>query len=46
LTVTPPEMLALWQGSSAYVSALYAASWEIKALNPIPADYADDARWP
>lgn len=44
--LTPTEMLALWQGSAAYVSALYAASWVIKALDPIPADYADDARWP
>jgi phage tail sheath gpL-like len=44
--LTPAEMLALWQGSAAYVSALYAASWVIKALDPIPADYDADARWP
>jgi hypothetical protein len=44
--LTPPEMLDLWQQSSAYVSALYAASWTIKALNPIPADFDANSRWP
>lgn len=44
--LTPAEMLALWQGSAAYVSALYAASWVIKALDPIPADFDADTRWP
>lgn len=44
--LTPPEMLALWQASAAYVSALYAASWVIKAMKPIPADFDADARWP
>lgn len=44
--LTPPEMLALWQGSAAYVSALYAASWVIKAIDPIPADFDADSRWP
>jgi len=44
--LTPPEMLALWQGSAAYVSALYEASWAIKALDPIPADFDADSRWP
>ena len=33
--LTPPEMLALWQGSAAYVSALYEASWALKAMEPI-----------
>jgi hypothetical protein len=44
--LTPAEMLALWQGSAAYVSALYAASWAIKAMDPLPADITDDALWP
>lgn len=44
--LTPAEMLALWQGSAAYVSELYAASWVIKTLDPIPTDYADNTRWP
>lgn len=44
--LTPAEMLALWQASAAYVSALYAASWVIKALDPIPLDFDADSRWP
>jgi hypothetical protein len=44
--LTPPEMLELWQQSAAYVSALYAASWTIKALDPIPADFDAESRWP
>jgi hypothetical protein len=39
-------MLALWQASAAYVSALYEASWALKAMDPIPADYAAGERWP
>jgi hypothetical protein len=35
-----------WWGSAAYVSALYEASWVLKAMDPIPADYAADERWP
>lgn len=44
--LTPPQMLALWQQSSAYVSALYAASWAIKAMEPMPADVTADGLWP
>lgn len=44
--LTPSQMLDLWQQSAAYVSALYAASWVIKALDPIPLDFAADTRWP
>lgn len=44
--LTPPQMLALWQQSAAYVSALYAASWAIKAMEPLPENVADDALWP
>jgi hypothetical protein len=44
--LTPAEMLDLWQQSAAYVSALYAASWVIKAIDPIPADFDADSRWP
>ncbi len=43
--LTPPQVLALWQQSAAYVSALYAASWAIKAMEPIPADVTADALW-
>lgn len=44
--LTPPQMLALWQQSAAYVEALYAASWAIKAMEPLPVDVADDGLWP
>lgn len=43
--LTPPAMLALWQQASVRVSAIYAASWALKAMNPIPADFADDSHW-
>lgn len=44
--LTPMQLLSLWQQSSAYVSALYEASWVLKALDQIPADYAGDSHWP
>lgn len=44
--LTPPQMLALWQQSAAYVSALYAASWAIKAMEPLPPDVTADELWP
>lgn len=44
--LTPPQIIALWQQGSTYVSALYAASWEIKSMVPVPADVADDSLWP
>lgn len=44
--LTPAQMLSLWQQSSAYVSAIYAASWALKAMDPIPADFAGDSYWP
>lgn len=44
--LTPADLVALWQAATAYVSALYAASWSLKALDPIPADFADDSYWP
>lgn len=43
--LTPPQMLTLWQQASARVSAIYAASWAIKAMDPIPADFANDSYW-
>jgi len=43
--LTPPQIMSLWQQSSEYVSALYAASWALKALDPIPADFAEDSHW-
>jgi hypothetical protein len=29
-----------------YVSAIYQASWALKAMDPFPVDYTDDAYWP
>ena len=43
--LTPAQILAIWQQSAAYVSALYAASWALKAMQPIPADFAADHHW-
>jgi hypothetical protein len=43
--LTPPQVLALWQGSAAYVSTLYAASWAIKAMDPLPEDITADELW-
>jgi hypothetical protein len=39
------ELTPLWKGAAEYVSALYAASWVIKALDPVPVDNANDYRW-
>ena len=44
--LSPAQLLSLWQQSAEYVSALYAASWALKAMEPIPADFASDGHWP
>ncbi|MBW3099272.1 hypothetical protein, partial [Pseudohoeflea coraliihabitans] len=44
--LTPSQMLELVDLGSAWVEATYKASWDIKDMNPIPADYADVKRWP
>ncbi len=44
--LTPPQVLSLWQQSSAYVSDLYAASWAVKAMEPLPVDVTADGLWP
>ncbi|MBZ9984740.1 DUF4376 domain-containing protein [Mesorhizobium sp. BR-1-1-8] len=43
--LTPPQVLSLWQQSATYVSSLYAASWAIKAMDPLPADVTADELW-
>ena len=44
--LTPPQMLELWQKSAGYVSAVYQASWVLKA-NTIPVDFkTNDSYWP
>ena len=45
-SLTPPQVLSLWQQSAEYVSALYEASWSIKAMDPLPVDVTDDELWP
>lgn len=44
--LTPAQLLSLWQQSASYVSDLYAASWALKAMEPIPADFTNDSYWP
>lgn len=44
--LAPAQLLSLWQQSAEYVSALYAASWALKAMESIPVDFASDAYWP
>lgn len=44
--LTPPQILTMWQESAAFVSAIYQASWDIKAMDPIPADFTADQFWP
>jgi len=41
-----PEILSLWEGTHAYISDVYKASWALKAMEPVPADFADDKYWP
>lgn len=42
----PAQVLSLWQQSAEFVSELYAASWALKAMEPIPEDFPNDAYWP
>lgn len=44
--LTPMQVLGLWQQSAAYVSSLYAASWALKGMDPIPQDISDHRHWP
>lgn len=43
--LTPMQILNLWQQSAAYVSHLYAKSWEIKALETLPDDITENDLW-
>ena len=43
--LTPLELLSLWQQAAAHVSLLYAKSWTLKGMDPIPVDFADDSYW-
>ena len=44
--LVPAQLIFLWSQGAAYISALYTASWAIKALIPIPLDYRQDNHWP
>ena len=44
--LTPAQMIELVNAGKAFMQALHEAKRAIKALEPIPVDYADDARWP
>lgn len=45
--LTPPQIVEMRDQSMAYVEAVYAASWTLKAMSPIPADYAtNETYWP
>lgn len=40
------DLISMGSQVAARVEAIYAASWVIKAMGTIPADYAADNRWP
>jgi hypothetical protein len=46
VTVTAMEWQAILLAAAAARQPIWAASFAIQALDPIPADYADDSRWP
>lgn len=45
-TLNTTQMLELWSLGAAYIQGIFAASWTLEAMDPIPADYAADSRWP
>lgn len=45
-TLSPAQVVEMWEASAAFVQAVYAASWSIKADNPIPQNFEADPRWP
>ncbi len=44
--LNPMQIIEMWSKGAAWISANYDASWALKAMNPIPADYVDDSYWP
>lgn len=44
--LTPPQIVDMWAKGTQWVSDIYAASWDVKDLDPIPLDYTDDKYWP
>ena len=43
--LTPPQFMEMWQKGSEWIEGIYNASWAIKAMDPIPADYRADKHW-
>lgn len=41
----PSELIAMGLGVQAYIGNLYAKSWALKAMSPIPANFAADSYW-
>lgn len=44
--LTTAQVLELSRKGKEHAQAIYATSWAMKDNGEIPADYADDARWP
>lgn len=43
--LTPSDLISMGLQVAQRIQVVYAKSWAIKAMDPIPQDYADDARW-
>lgn len=43
--LTPPQVVEMWSLGSEWISAVYQASWRIKAMVPPPENFADDELW-
>ncbi|PKP85813.1 MAG: hypothetical protein CVT80_00250 [Alphaproteobacteria bacterium HGW-Alphaproteobacteria-2] len=44
--LAPMQVIEMWQLGAGWASAVYAASWEIKDMDPPPEDFTDDSLWP
>lgn len=44
--LTADQIIDIANAGKAYVSAIYQASWALKAMDPIPQDVTNDALWP
>ena len=43
--LTADQIIELVDAGKSHVQMLYSASWTLKAMDPIPADFADDSYW-
>ena len=44
--LTPAQLIEMVDKGKMWVSAMMQASWDIKAMDPIPQDFAADSYWP